>query len=200
MRSQTLRLGSSSLWLEEVPPAQNTHSWRIRRAQELIQRDLIQQPISLVQAPLQPPRVTGAPMSCSWASRRGIFLLGASTSKQVGVDLETFPPAQLVPTEDGPRIEPLESWTRHDGRKLCEIWTIKEAFLKALGLGLSADMAWVDLRREDDHLSRAWFRSQSALIRTIWVHEQCLALAEVTTQDSGSDPLLSASPEVPEAR
>jgi phosphopantetheinyl transferase len=84
-------------------------------------------------------------------SGRGSFAALALASRPIGVDLEILSPladvpeAMLHPNEQA-RLADLDAANRH--KAFLEIWTLKEAYLKALRIGLSREPAEIDVAFE----------------------------------------------------
>ncbi len=84
-------------------------------------------------------------------ARRGALAALAIASRPIGVDMEILGPPEEIPTAmlhaaEAERLVPLGRAARH--RAFLEIWTLKEAYLKALRTGLSREPAEIEVRRE----------------------------------------------------
>ncbi len=104
--------------------------------------DVAPKSLSLTHDPLGAPLllIDGAPgaWTISSASRDGFCLFGLARGGRIGVDVEVLRPieppwAALHPRERA-ALRALTGAARENG--FYRIWTVKEAYLKALGLGL----------------------------------------------------------------
>ncbi len=95
-------------------------------------------------------------------SGRGAFAAFAIASRPIGVDIEILGPAEDVPmamlhANEAARLAGLDPASRH--KAFLEIWTVKEAYLKALRIGLSREPSEIEVRFEEEsgiRLFDAW--------------------------------------------
>ena len=104
------------------------------------------------------PRIAapaGAPPLCfSVANTRGLVACAVSLARDVGLDVETWRddvPALLVQRCFGPdeRTALASLPTAAQPRRFVELWTLKEAYIKARGLGLSLPLERIGLALDD---------------------------------------------------
>ncbi len=93
------------------------------------------------------PRVSGAPLFVS-ASSRGAYVALAVASSPVGVDLEPFDEAAPVIEDVLGKLEKLALSKLSDAQRtlrFLQLWTAKEAYLKAVGRGFKKDPALINI-------------------------------------------------------
>ena len=88
-------------------------------------------------------------------SRRGALAALAVASRPIGVDIEISGTPEEVPTamlhgNEAARLAPLDQSARH--RAFLEIWTLKEAYLKALRTGLLREPAQIEIRLDEGQI------------------------------------------------
>ncbi|MHB8885639.1 MAG: 4'-phosphopantetheinyl transferase family protein [Methylovirgula sp.] len=84
-------------------------------------------------------------------ARRAALAVLAIAPRPIGVDLELLGPPEAIPTAalheaEAERLAALDDVAQH--RAFLEIWTLKEAYLKALRTGLTREPAKIEVRRE----------------------------------------------------
>ncbi|QXX76206.1 4'-phosphopantetheinyl transferase superfamily protein [Methylovirgula sp. HY1] len=84
-------------------------------------------------------------------ARRGALAVLAIAPRPIGVDLELLGPPEAIPTAvlhdaEAQHLAPMDAVAQH--RAFLEIWTLKEAYLKALRTGLTREPAEIEVRRE----------------------------------------------------
>jgi 4'-phosphopantetheinyl transferase len=128
--------------------------------------------VAVEQAQGQPPVVTrplGAGLYLSAASRDA-FSAVAIASSPVGVDVEVIDadgeiPWRVLHARDTALLEPLRGHAR--AAAFARLWSIKEAYLKALGVGLSREPASFAVRFLDDKTAAVHDPSASAQVEEI---------------------------------
>lgn len=114
--------------------------------------------VEVVAGPFGKPRLACGPtgLAFSASSRGGLALVGVASGAEIGVDLEEWPSplvsgaeeiarlARQVATE-GERARLLARPAAELPRAFLALWTRKEAYLKALGTGLSREPATVEV-------------------------------------------------------
>ena len=92
------------------------------------------------------PRITGSPISFSVSHDADTALVAMTNGIRIGIDLERIDRFEDVDIAD--LVLCADERARYDAMPsadraaiLCRAWVMKEAFLKALGVGLSASMA-----------------------------------------------------------
>jgi len=104
------------------------------------------------------PRIAapaGAPALCfSVANTRGLVACAVSVAREVGLDVENWrddAPAALIERCFGPdeRTALASLPTAAQSRRFVELWTLKEAYIKARGLGLSLPLERISLTLDD---------------------------------------------------
>jgi len=116
----------------DVPP----HAWRFRRSEQ------------------GRPEIDGAAdvdgLRFSLSHTRGLVGCAVAWGSDVGIDLEAIQPHRPAPTQIAERsFAPAEVATLRAAapaqrtRLFYELWTLKEAYLKARGLGLTVPLTWV---------------------------------------------------------
>lgn len=149
--------------------------------------------VAIVHAEGRPPRLdrpVGAALHLSSASRGQLCALAAS-SRRVGIDLERIedaePPWRVLHSDEAAYLAGLEGPAR--GRAFARLWSLKEAYLKALGRGLSRDPASfaVSFANEGHATIFDLDRAVAAAARTSWRDAGGeVAVAVVTLQASSS--------------
>lgn len=104
--------------------------------------------------PLHKPRICGPefapPLEFSVSNTRGLAACAVTIGRRVGIDVEAYRPQ--VPTSVLQRcwssreraiFEPLTAAER--SKRFAAVWTAKESFAKAIGLGLALDLALVEI-------------------------------------------------------
>jgi 4'-phosphopantetheinyl transferase len=107
--------------------------------------------ITFSQAPMGKPFVKGSSLYFNYSYRTTFGLLAVSKHQEIGVDIERMKPLQDTPTfasfsfsEKEKEIIFGTSEERFQ-ETLFTFWTFKEAIIKALGVGLNADLTQIDL-------------------------------------------------------
>ncbi|MDA8061159.1 MAG: 4'-phosphopantetheinyl transferase superfamily protein [Actinomycetota bacterium] len=129
------------------------HGW----ARVAIGRELGVDPreVPLVAPADSKPRVEGAPLRFSWSRSAGVAVIALSWSGEVGVDVEVvggegdplrFAARWFTPAEQ--RIV-REAPPGARSRRCLQIWTRKEAYLKATGAGLSVSPSGIEVAHDD---------------------------------------------------
>jgi 4'-phosphopantetheinyl transferase len=90
---------------------------------------------------LAPP----SPLRFNVSHTRGLAMVAVVARRDVGVDVERIPEAAPLDVVDRCFAPPERAAVRgappgEQGRRFAEIWTLKEAYVKARGLGLSLDL------------------------------------------------------------
>ncbi|HVB90376.1 MAG TPA: 4'-phosphopantetheinyl transferase superfamily protein [Beijerinckiaceae bacterium] len=98
------------------------------------------------------PRVLSPPERFVSVAARGPLAAIAVSRRPVGVDLEPLGPAHepvwhVLHEHERQSLEALESAERHE--RFLRIWTMKEAYLKALGLGFERDPSRIQISVRD---------------------------------------------------
>lgn len=107
--------------------------------------------IQFDQAPMGKPFVKNSGLFFSYSYRTHFGLLAISKHSEVGVDIEKMKPLQDAPTFAAFSFSPKErdlifaSPPDRFQDTLFTFWTFKEAIIKALGVGLNADLTHIDL-------------------------------------------------------
>ena len=88
-------------------------------------------------------------------SRRGALVALAIAPRPIGVDVEILGrpeevPAAMLHKDEAERLADLNGAARH--KAFLEIWTLKEAYLKALRTGLRREPAEIEVRWEDGQI------------------------------------------------
>ena len=102
-----------------------------------------------IAAPLPAP-----PLCFSVANTRGLVACAVSVSREVGLDVETWrddAPSPLIERCFAPdeRVALAALPTAAQPRRFIELWTLKEAYIKARGLGLSLPLERISVALDD---------------------------------------------------
>ena len=102
-----------------------------------------------IAAPLSAP-----PLCFSVANTRGLVACAVSVSREVGLDVETWrddAPSPLIERCFAPdeRVALAALPTAAQPRRFIELWTLKEAYIKARGLGLSLPLERISVALDD---------------------------------------------------
>ncbi len=114
------------------------------------------------------------------ASGRGVLAALAVSRHPVGIDLEILHKGVEIVKSVLHRVERAELadlYDEHKQRQFLRIWTAKEAFLKAVGLGLNIDPAEVLIDFSGGTIERIFYRGQSDLLAGV-ITERRFADAE----------------------
>lgn len=106
--------------------------------------------VVLSKSPLGKPYAAGLPVRFSVGHSAGTVVCAAS-EREVGVDLEKIRPVNLKTALRFASPEELD-YVRSGERAFFEIWTLKEAFFKCLGTGLTSDVKNVSFKVEGEKI------------------------------------------------
>ena len=97
------------------------------------------------------PYVKNSGLFFNYSYRANFCILGITKSAEVGIDIEKIKPLQDIPTFTEFCFSKKEKEIIFNSDKdrfqdtLFTFWTFKEAIIKSLGIGLSADLTQIDL-------------------------------------------------------
>lgn len=140
--------------------------------------------VQIVHKTGQPPRLvapTGRPPYLSSSSRDGWAAL-AVAGIPVGIDIETISPGHKIPhlvlhPDDVLALRPLRGIDQ--ARAFARLWTIKEAYLKALGTGFGRDPGSFAVRVVDEgtaEISDPVIPGQARRAETRWLPGRVVSL------------------------
>ncbi len=112
----------------------------------------------------------------------GALAAFALAPRPIGIDIEILGLPEEVPTAmlhkaEAERLAPLDHAARH--KAFLEIWTVKEAYLKARRTGLSREPAEIEVRFEDEDAIRLFDRGQPVATIVCACHNEALGGATI---------------------
>lgn len=146
--------------------------------------------LRFARGPYGKPRIDGAPLRFNFSDTKDAVLLGITREEEVGVDLETMSRAvdhEAVSGHYFTAEEDADIRSAADGkRRFLELWTRKEAVLKASGVGIMDDLRAlrVDAPVNSTTISHEAFVAHAAAayhVRTVRIGEGHIASVAMET-------------------